>query len=318
MFWLGRRHLGSERTAGLLALAYLASPWLAWTALDAMHPVTLAIPLFLYGIWFLDTGRVLPFLLCAVLVLATGELMGLPFAGLGIWYWLSRGERRVGLAIAVAGVAWTALCLKVIVPAARGEASPFYDRFASVGGSPGGIVKTAFADPGAIVSALFTGNDALYVVFLALPLAGAFLLSPLLAAVALPQLLVNALSDWDATTDPRHHYIAGVLPFLVAAMILGIARLPARRRTQAAVATSRCCRSSPSRSGRGRALQRRSRDASTRRCRARMSRHCGTRLRSSRTTRPATATNAAGSQLSARRHFYSVPAPPTRAEWILL
>ena len=34
VFWLGRRHLGSERTAALLALAYLAYPWITcrrWT-----------------------------------------------------------------------------------------------------------------------------------------------------------------------------------------------------------------------------------------------------------------------------------------------
>ena len=318
VFWLGRRHLGSERTAGLLALAYLASPWLAWTALDAMHPVTLAIPLFLYGIWFLDTGRVLPFLLCAVLVLATGELMGLPLAGLGIWYWLSRGERRVGLAIAVAGVAWTALCLKVIVPAARGEASPFYDRFASVGGSPGGIVETALTDPGAIVSALFTGNDALYVVFLALPLAGMFLLAPLLAAVALPQLLVNALSDWDATTDPRHHYIAGILPFLFAATILGIARLPARRRTQAAVAILMLSSFLTVAVGPWSGAP----AAKSGRFHATLPRTHVEALRAAVALVPddaaVTATNAAGSQLSARRHFYSVPVLPARAEWILL
>ena len=59
VFWLARRHLGSDSAAGLLALAYLAYPWIAWTALDAMHPVTLAIPLFLYAIWFLDTDRTL-------------------------------------------------------------------------------------------------------------------------------------------------------------------------------------------------------------------------------------------------------------------
>ena len=46
VFWLGRRHLASERTAALVALAYLAYPWIAWTAVDAFHPVTLAIPLF--------------------------------------------------------------------------------------------------------------------------------------------------------------------------------------------------------------------------------------------------------------------------------
>jgi uncharacterized membrane protein len=43
IFWLGRRHLGSERTAALVALAYRL-PVDRLTAVDAFHPVTLAIP----------------------------------------------------------------------------------------------------------------------------------------------------------------------------------------------------------------------------------------------------------------------------------
>ena len=54
VLWLGRRHLESEALAGIAALTYLAYPWLAWTALDAMHPVVLAIPLLLFALWFLD------------------------------------------------------------------------------------------------------------------------------------------------------------------------------------------------------------------------------------------------------------------------
>ena len=43
VFWLGRRHLGSEAAAGLLAIAYLAYPWTATSAGAAIHPVTFAI-----------------------------------------------------------------------------------------------------------------------------------------------------------------------------------------------------------------------------------------------------------------------------------
>jgi len=236
VFWLGRRHLGSERAAALVAVAYLAYPWVAWTALDAFHPVTLAIPLYLFAIWFLDSGRLRPFAVCAVLILATGELMGLTLAMLGLWYWHARGERRAGLLISAAGLAWTLTCLALIIPAFRGEASPFYDRFDSVGGSPGGLLRTAFTDPGAIVAALTSTADVLYVFLLAAPLLGAFVLAPALALVALPQLLVNGLSDFSPTTDPRTHYIAAVIPFLVAGTVLGLGRLsPGSRVRMAAV-----------------------------------------------------------------------------------
>ena len=104
LFWLGRRRLGSDGAAGCVAVAYLMYPWTAWTAADAFHPVTLAIPLFLFCIWFLDTDRLVPFAVCAVLAASTGELMALGIAGLGLWYAFAKGRRRAGLLVAALGV----------------------------------------------------------------------------------------------------------------------------------------------------------------------------------------------------------------------
>lgn len=225
VLWLARRHLASDRAAGFLALAYLLNPWLAWTALDAIHPATFAIPLFLFCIWFLDSNRLVAFSLCAILTAATGELMGVPLACLGLWYFVSRGHRRAGLAIAFAGLGWTLICLKVIIPAFWGDESQFYAYYASIGGSPEGVIGTALTDPAAIADALFTRGDLVYVLALTVPLAGAFLLSPLLAAAAIPQLAANSVSSIGGHIDPRAHAIAGVFPFLIAASVLGIARL---------------------------------------------------------------------------------------------
>ena len=86
VYWLARRHTGSARAGSLLALTYLAYPWIAWNALDVFHPVALAIPLFLLCVWFLDNERLVPFAVCAVLAAGTGELMALPVAALGVWY----------------------------------------------------------------------------------------------------------------------------------------------------------------------------------------------------------------------------------------
>jgi uncharacterized membrane protein len=317
VFWLARRHLASEKAAALLALAYLAYPWLAWTALDAMHPVTLAIPLFLYAIWFLDSDRLWAFALCALLVAATGELMGLPLAALGLWYWLARGRRRSGLLIAAAGFAWTLLAVKVIVPAFHGEESPFYERFASVGGSPEGILRTALTDPGQLVSAALSRPDLVYVVALALPLAGSFVLAPGLAAVALPQLAVNALSDWPATTDSRHHYVAAIVPFLVAASAVGLSRVPVANRGQAATVVLAVTGASafvlgPWPGARGASTLDLGPDVPASRANA---------LRAAVALIPGdarvSATSRVGSHLSGRRYFYSVPLVE-RSEWIVL
>jgi uncharacterized membrane protein len=317
VFWLGRRHLASEKAAGLLALAYLAYPWLAWTALDAMHPVTLAIPLFLFCVWFLDSDRLWAFAVCAVPIAMTGELMGLPLAALGLWFWLARGRRRAGLVIAAAGFAWAVLAVKVIVPFFRGAESHFYAYYATIGGSPEGVLKTALTDPGAIAATLFSRTDLSYLVWLAAPLAGLFLLAPGLAAVALPQLLANGLSDSPAMSGPQHQYVAAVIPFLIAATLLGIARLPQPRRAFGAVvvlmlsmmltiyagpwswapAAVDLWYQEPVPTEHVAAVR------------------AGVALVPEGA--PVSATNKAGSHLSGRRYFYSVPIVQ-RAEWIVL
>jgi uncharacterized membrane protein len=164
----------------------------------------------------------------------TGELVGLTVAALGVWYAVGRRRPRAGLGIAFAGTAWTALCLTVLVPAFNGGESRFYGRFESVGGSPRGLFRTLFTDPGVILDAVSARTDLLYALLVLLPTVGLALLAPLLAVAALPQLLVNTLSDFPSTTDPVYQYVAPMIPPLVAASVLGAARLPFRVRPYAA------------------------------------------------------------------------------------
>jgi uncharacterized membrane protein len=240
VFWLGRRHLGSEAAAGLIALAYLAYPWTATSAGAPIHPVTFAIPFYLFCIWFLDSDRLAPFAVFAVLAVSTGELMALPIFVLGVWYALARGKRIAGATIAAASIAWTFVAIYVVVPAFSGEGSIFFGFYDQVGGSPAGVVRKLFTDPGVVLGALVEGHDLAYLVWLGLPLLFLFALSPGLAAAALPQLLANGLSDFRSMTDPRYHSVAAVIPFLIAATVLGIARIGPQRRALAASAVLVC------------------------------------------------------------------------------
>jgi uncharacterized membrane protein len=236
VYWLARRHLHSEPVAAVLAMSYLAYPWTATTAAASIHPVTFAIPLFLLCVWFLDTERLVWFGVAAMIAMSTGELMGLPIACLGIWYALGRRERLAGALIAAAGVAWTFVAIYAVVPHFSGEGSMFYGFYDEVGGSPAGVAKKLLTDPATVLGALVEGHDIAYLLWLGIPLLFLFLLSPGLAAVALPQLLANTLSDFRSMTDPRYHSLAAVIPFLIAATVLGIARVGAPRRGLAAAA----------------------------------------------------------------------------------
>ena len=240
VFWLGRRHLQDERTAGLLALAYLAYPWIATSAVSLIHPVTFAITFLLFCIWFLDTERFLLFAVFAALAMSTGELMGLPIAALGIWFAVARRRRLEGALVALAGAAWTFAAVYFIVPHFAGGDSIFYGFYDHVGGSPQGVLRTLVEEPGTVLRALFESHDVIYVIWLGLPLLFLFVLSPGLALVALPQLLANWLSDYRSMTDPRYQSVAAIIPFLIAATVLGIAKIGLPRRSLAAAAVLVC------------------------------------------------------------------------------
>jgi len=315
LFLLGRRHLGA-RPAALVALAYLAYPWVAWTAVDAFHPVTLAIPLFLTCVWALDADRLVPFVVAAVFAAATGELMALPIAGLGIWYAFARGRRVAGVVIAAASIAWVGIALRVVVPHFSGGDSPFYGVYREIGSTPFGVARTALTDPSRIVVAATHGSDFLYVILLALPVGGLFVLAPGMAAVALPQLSANVLAGIDWTTDPHSHYIAGIVPFLFAAICLGLASRPPERRMRLAllvltVSLASSVMAGPWPGAVGVPASYRTQPSPE---------HLSA-LRAAVALvpddAPVTATSTVGGRLSARRYIYTVPVLG-RAEWVVL
>ncbi len=226
VFLLARKHLGSSRAALGFGLAYLLYPATGWLTLNEFHPVALATPLLLFAFWYLDNDRLLPFALCAVAAAACKEEIGLVAAGFGVWYALARRRRLAGMAIAVLGVAWSAIAIGVVIPHyhATGE-SDFYGRYSEVGGSAAGIVETTFTHPLRIAEAAFGARDLHYLLDLVAPLAALCLLAPLVLVAALPELAINLLSATTTQTSIRFHYTAGLIPPLVIGAVLGAKRL---------------------------------------------------------------------------------------------
>jgi uncharacterized membrane protein len=228
VFWLARKHLGSQRAALGFALAYLLYPPVQWLVLDDFHAVALACPFLVFAFWYLDEDRLVPFAVFAALAVLTKEEIGFVVAGLGLWYALARGRRRRGLAIAAAGTACSLLAILVVLPAFGDGESDFYRRYAEVGGSPGGIVETAFTDPLQLLRVAFDGTGAGYLLRLLVPFALA-VLAPLALLPALPELAINLLSSTRTQTSIHFHYTAAITPALVAGSIFGAARIARKR-----------------------------------------------------------------------------------------
>ena len=172
--------------------------------------------------------------LCAVAACACKEEIPLVVAGFGIWYALSHRRYAAGAGIAALGLAWAGLAIGVIIPHFNnGASSSFYSRYSEVGGSPGGVLRTAATHPWTLVAKAFGHRGIHYLIELALPLAGLWALAPLALLAALPDLAINLLSATPTQTSIHFHYVAGIVPALVVATVLGAKRL--RRPALAAV-----------------------------------------------------------------------------------
>ena len=232
VFWLARKHLASDRAAAHLALAYLLYPatqFNAFTVSSGFHAVSLAVPLVLFAIWYLDEDRLVPFAACAVLTALTKEEMAAAIGLLGLWYAVRRGRGRVGFTILALGLVVSAVDFLVIVPHfSPTGADLFAGRYTEVGGTPTGIARALFTHPARLVDAVATGHKLGYLALLFVPLLGFCLLEPLLLLGAAPDLAINLLSSHGDQTRLAYHWTAGIVPFLIGATVLGLARFKNR------------------------------------------------------------------------------------------
>jgi uncharacterized membrane protein len=218
--------------AVVFAFAYLLYPATQFNAFTpiGIHPVSFAIPLILFAIWFLDEERLVPFALFAVVAATTKEEIAAAVGGLGIWYAARHGRRRIGLAMFGTGLFISALCLEVVIPhyAPSGK-SPFAGRYSEVGSTPTGMLHVAVTDPSAFIHQMVTWHKLLFLALVFLPFLGLWALEPLLLIGALPDIAINLLSAKPEQTTIFYQYTAGIIPFVVAASVFGAARLRRRR-----------------------------------------------------------------------------------------
>jgi uncharacterized membrane protein len=225
-FWLGRRWLADDRLAVAAAAVYLLYPPLQWATVTEFHPVTLAAPLLLWCIWAAEERRHLTLTVLAVAGALCKEEVGLALAMLGLWMVVRGLGRRYGAVLAAASLAWVAFAVLVVIPRYNaGEGSAFVGRYASLGGDGGEVATTLLTRPWEAVGIVLSYDRLSYLVALLAPLLLLPLAAPLLAAGALPEIAINVLADWFPMYSIEFQYAAVIVPFLVAASILGLARM---------------------------------------------------------------------------------------------
>ncbi|HET6692576.1 MAG TPA: DUF2079 domain-containing protein [Miltoncostaeaceae bacterium] len=230
-FWLGRRWLGDDRLAVAGAVAYLMAPGLMHATLFDFHPVTLAAPLLMFCIWAAEEARWVTLGVCAALAVLCQEQVGVLIVALAAWLWFRHPDRRRAAVILGGGaLAWVVIAFTVILPTFALEGvNPHLSRYSSLGDSPGEILLSFVTRPWEVVEIVGTPGRIGYVLGLLVTTLFLALAAPLLALVALPQLAINLFASTGPAQTVEYHYAVLLVPVLVAAALLGLANLRARR-----------------------------------------------------------------------------------------
>ncbi len=235
LFLLGRAKLGDSLMALAPALAYLLTPALQAVNLFDFHPIALAPPFLLFGLYFLEkalteeapsrTNYAL-FALFILLALSCQESVALLVVAMGLYACLAHRRWRVGLLTMMVGAWWFYVTVYLIIPHFRqgGSGSPYLSYYRELGDTPLKMAFTLLTRPGLFLKYVLTRENFQVVTALLLPFAGLPLLGWPVLLLAGPALAIVLLSANPLTHQlERYHYAATILPFVAAAAVYGLA-----------------------------------------------------------------------------------------------
>lgn len=202
----------------LFAFIYLCYPAMQWTNIYEFHPDSLATPLLLSAFYFLHARRFRAYFACLILACLTKETMGLTIIALGLYAALYSPKR---LGIPTIALGFLALLLSMATVRYFNHApSPYtylYEHWGRLA-------------PHAIVRLLGQSvvNSGLYYLKLMVPTLFLALAAPEILLIALPTLAANLLANRVGMNDIQEQYTALITPFVIAASVVGYARLAPR------------------------------------------------------------------------------------------
>jgi len=235
VFWMTRRHTGSERAGLAAAAAYLLYPPMQFLDIEidlkTFRPEAFGIPLLLLTLDQLDRRNLWGVVLGILGCLTVKEDYAIVLAPLGVWMALFGSSSTnkpgidcrwmiFGILVAVGSVAYLYLATRLMMPWFRSGVEIHYAKyFSKFGETPEQIVRTMLTNPGLLLGEFFRVSTALYALMLLVPLAFIPLLSPSRLAVGLPLFGILCLNE--LARDPRHQFHAPLVAIVFWALAGG-------------------------------------------------------------------------------------------------
>ncbi|NQU10859.1 DUF2079 domain-containing protein [bacterium] len=224
---LARREFESDRWAWVFVAAYALYPALAHLGLYEFHPVALATPMLLAAFYCARIQRDGWLVFWSVLAATCQENIPLVVIALCVYRlafrprpWWACGTLAVGMLV------WFILCIGVIGPHFnRGENVGWLNLYGQFGQSGGEVARNLVLRPDLVWQTLWQPNRGDYLLRVLGPVLLLPLAAPEVLIVALPSFAQHLLSQRVSEQSVVFHYTATIIPLVMAAMVIGAARV---------------------------------------------------------------------------------------------
>ncbi len=222
VFLLARDILKNKNLALIFSFMYLINPSIERANLYDFHPVTLATFFLLGTYYFYRRKKYLFFLLFAILAAITKEQIWAVIALFGIFIFFFQRKKIFGLTIFAVSSLMFYFLIWHAIPNALGSQHFALDYYSEFGDSPGNILKTIIFSPQKIVEIIFQQSRLSYLNQLFLPVGFLSIFAPLNLLFALPDLLINLLSNNEQLHQIYYQYTSAISPFIFITAIFGL------------------------------------------------------------------------------------------------
>lgn len=212
----------------LWVIVYFLFIPLAYINLYDFHEIVLAVAPLGFALYFLEKGRRAWFLVFLLLTFFVKEEMGLIGAGFGAYALLGKRDWRLGLTTLLGSLAAFLITIQLVIPYFAGGHEYTYVRlrYAEVGGSPLGILRTLVTDPLRIAHALLQAKKAYFVIAILGPVLGLSALAGWASLLVLPTFGYLLLSNYEPQFSFTSQDCAPLIPLVVGTAIIATARFP--------------------------------------------------------------------------------------------
>lgn len=222
IYKIAEEKLNNKNIALGLGFSYLLNPSVQRANLYDFHSVTLGTTFLLGMYYFYNKKKYNYFLLFAILSAFTKEQIWIIVALFGGLIFFNHKKRLFGGAIFIFSAGMFYYLVSIAIPHALGSSHFALSYYSDLGSSPSAVIKNLILSPQKILAIIFQPDKVNYLNQLFSPVGYLPILFPFFLFFAIPELLLNLLSNNAQLYQIYYHYTAAISPFISICTIYGI------------------------------------------------------------------------------------------------